>query len=1039
MGHIRTGGRAGLLLLCFLILAHTAAGEEKPFDMSAMEDMKGKTISSIVFEPSLGIENPMKFFDLKADAVISQALIHKIITKAWNTGRVAEVSVFAEPDAAGGAMLIIKATLRMHLHDMDFDGNKHIKGDELKDVSGFRPDMEIFDDTIEKIRKLILERYALRGFPYADVDIETEKMEEPDKVKLKVEISEGKAIKIWNAAFTGRPVFSPLKIRKITKIKSGDVYDQVKINEGIEALKDELRKIGFYNCRIDPPSLILDEKRRLMVEISVDPGPNFEVLFVGNHHVSHDTILKVLELDKQQEISLAVLEELAFNLEEYYRKLGFSMVSAAAAMLVKDKGEEGTILFKIDEGKRIEVKKIAFAGNKHFSAKQLRKQVISILNKNIEYKVLFVEPSFEVINELGISGDMPEPAEKAYERTAALAPWPPKKIFLKESYEEAAKHISELYAAEGFLDAEVKEPAIEINAKGDSMTVTIVIDEGVRTWIESIELEGVLEARKKKLLKAAGIRKGEPYNGMAVKEAEGNILNIFQDWGFMFATVTSDVRFSEDGEKATITYSVEEGPLVHVEDVVVRGNVSTKKSLITDRITLKPGKVFTLDKQKKSSAFLRELGIFNSVVISMEEPALVAGKKRAVVQVTEKKSQFLELRAGASSGEGLRGGMEYGYRNLFGAAIDFGFLAHFNYRFFFVGVGKYFPEWYMNELSLAEQLERNISVRFGIPHVPKIGRWLTIQTSFAHQRKNSNLYGLTQNSVYASFLISPLSYLHFNVRFGFEDSDVGTNTVAEKAMSKEIQDLPVCSDIVKEDCLSQEENRALRVPVGKTAFTVLGTDFTLDLRDNAFNPTKGMRLSMGVSWIRSTDPAEQTHKIYADNDEYKSWKTWSLSNLLRNTISIAGYIPLGTRKVVLMLYAATGFIFQLQDDSETFADRLFYLGGGHTIRGFPEESLCAYESPPGLCAYGGNLMVNYRVELSFPIYKELGGAVFSDMGNLWRELDNFSFTDLKATIGVGIRYATPIGPLNLSYGIIINRDESRGEPFGALHFSIGTI
>ena len=184
------------------------------------------------------------------------------------------------------------------------------------------------------------------------------------------------------------------------------------------------------------------------------------------------------------------------------------------------------------------------------------------------------------------------------------------------------------------------------------------------------------------------------------------------------------------------------------------------------------------------------------------------------------------------------------------------------------------------------------------------------------------------------------------MRFGFEDSDVGTNTVAERTLSKEIQNLPVCSDIVREDCLSQEENRALRVPVGKTAFTVLGTDFTLDLRDNAFNPTSGLRLSMGVSWIRSTDHAEQTHKTYADNDEYKSRKTWSLSNLLRNTISISGYIPLGTKKVVLMLYAATGFIFQLQDDSETFADRLFYLGGGHTMGGFPEESM--YDDEPSI-------------------------------------------------------------------------------------------
>jgi outer membrane protein insertion porin family len=230
------------------------------------------------------------------------------------------------------------------------------------------------------------------------------------------------------------------------------------------------------------------------------------------------------------------------------------------------------------------------------------------------------------------------------------------------------------------------------------------------------------------------------------------------------------------------------------------------------------------------------------------------------------------------------------------------------------------------------------------------------------------------------------------------------------------------------------------VPVGKTAFSVLGTDFTLDMRDNAFNPKSGLRLSMGMSWIRSTDHAKQIHRVYADNEAYKTYKTYAFSNLLRNTVSLSGYIPLGTKKVVLMLYGAAGYIIQLQDESETFADRLFYLGGGHTMRGFPEESLCAVESPPGICAYGGNLMLNYKIELMFPIYKELGGAVFSDIGNLWKEPEEtFKFFDLRATVGLGIRYSTPIGPLNFDYGFIVNRDESRGDPFGAVHFSIGTF
>lgn len=1028
------------LILSFTMLPSVSFPDKgKPFNMTAMQSMSGAAVSDVIIEPDIGIENPLEFLNITDSTEISQPFIHKVIEKIWSTGRVAKVSVFAEPDGPASATLIIRVTLRMHLHSMEFEGNKNIKSSELKEVTGYRPDMEFFDDTIEKAEKSILERYSLRGYPYAGVTIKTRPMDEADKIKLHVKVKEGKAVRMWKVSFTGRPIFSPLKLKKITKIKNTNVYDQVKIESGLEKLKKELREIGFYNCNIKPLSLSLDEKSRLHVEIEVDPGPNFEILFIGNTHLSGEKILEVLEFDKQPEIGPAVLEMFAENLEDFYRKLGFTMVSVTGNMYKTDEGKKGVILFSIKEGQRISVKKINFAGNVRFNSGYLRKEVEGILDENIDYKVLFVTPSCEVINDLGISGKMPGPAKPFKKKTVPIAPWKPKKIFLIESYEKAAQHIKELYAAEGYLEAEVREPAIELDKKGQSMTVTFVIKEGDRTWIETVEFEGVSNSKKEDLLEVAGITPQKPFNGMAIKESESAILNYYYNRGYRFATVSYDIKFSKDGTEAYLTYIINEGPLVYVDDIVVRGNVSTKKSLILNRITLKPGNVFTLKKQKKSSGYLRELGIFNSVVFSMEEPAVINSKKRALLQVSEKKSQFLELRAGASSGEGLRGGMEYRYKNLFGYALDFGFMVSFNYRFFFVGTGKYFPQWYQDELSLLNQLERNIAVGFAVPHLPRIGRWLTIHTSFGHLRKNSNLYGLTKNAVYADFLFNPIPALHFSVRAGFEDSDVGTNTVAEKAINRQIQELPLCTPEITKDCLSTKDFKALRVPVGKTAFTVLGTDFTLDLRDNAFNPTSGLRLSMDVSWIRSTDHAEQIHRLYADNDAYKRWKTYAFSNLLKNTLSITGYIPMGTRKVVLMLYGGAGYVFQLQDESETFADRLFYLGGGHTMRGFPEESLCNVESPHGICAYGGNLMINYKIELMFPIYRELGGAVFSDIGNLWKEPESFSIIDLRATVGLGIRYITPIGPLNFDYGIIVNRDKSRGDPFGAIHFSIGTF
>ena len=80
-----------------------------------------------------------------------------------------------------------------------------------------------------------------------------------------------------------------------------------------------------------------------------------------------------------------------------------------------------------------------------------------------------------------------------------------------------------------------------------------------------------------------------------------------------------------------------------------------------------------------------------------------------------------------------------------------------------------------------------------------------------------------------------------------------------------------------------------------------------------------------------------------------------------------------------------------------------------------------------------------RGELRFPIYGPLRGALFSDLGNLWADASNFEPFQLRPTGGAGIRLATPVGPVAVDYGILLQRRRELGEPFGTLHFSIGVF
>ncbi len=74
-------------------------------------------------------------------------------------------------------------------------------------------------------------------------------------------------------------------------------------------------------------------------------------------------------------------------------------------------------------------------------------------------------------------------------------------------------------------------------------------------------------------------------------------------------------------------------------------------------------------------------------------------------------------------------------------------------------------------------------------------------------------------------------------------------------------------------------------------------------------------------------------------------------------------------------------------------------------------------------------------ELRFPFVSILDGVGFVDVGNVFPEVSDFKFSDLRKTAGFGIRLRTPSLMLRFDYGFKLGRRP--GESLGAFFFSIG--
>ena len=156
------------------------------------------------------------------------------------------------------------------------------------------------------------------------------------------------------------------------------------------------------------------------------------------------------------------------------------------------------------------------------------------------------------------------------------------------------------------------------------------------------------------------------------------------------------------------------------------------------------------------------------------------------------------------------------------------------------------------------------------------------------------------------------------------------------------------------------------------------------------------------------------------------------ANYTQYSASLYVYYPLPL-DVVFGVKGRMGYI-QGHDGVEIPIFSRYVLGGINSLRGF------RYIGPtnPGTeDTIGGTTMLLFNVEMVFPFIKESGMKIvaFYDAGNAWN--DRYYLDDLRQSVGLGLRWYSPIGPLRLEYGHIINGTGLNDDSSGRWEFTIG--
>lgn len=194
---------------------------------------------------------------------------------------------------------------------------------------------------------------------------------------------------------------------------------------------------------------------------------------------------------------------------------------------------------------------------------------------------------------------------------------------------------------------------------------------------------------------------------------------------------------------------------------------------------------------------------------------------------------------------------------------------------------------------------------------------------------------------------------------------------------------------------------------------ILVTSFAVgyDTRDSLVQPSKGFLSSCSVD-------------VYTGFDS-------DLDKFLKYQIDFRKYLS-PFDKLTFALRARMGYIQPFGSEDSVAQDQLFFLGGTPNVRGF-KENMLEYDSNGD--PTGGRSAINSTIEARVDLPADFELNLFWDTGKIDDISNSMDSRGFRSSLGSGLRYVTPIGPVGLLYGHKLNTED--GESPGRIHFSVG--
>lgn len=707
-------------------------------------------------------------------------------------------------------------------------------------------------------------------------------------------------------------------VRILSDVNIGDTVGEARANQ----IAKKLQESGYF-------SKINVRMSGNVLKIDVVEAPTVNMVTVeGNDEISTDDLKKEIRLKERAAFDESTIGADVQRMLTIYQRKGFFGTKIEPKRIELDDNRVN-VVYEITEGHPTYITNIDFAGNKKFSARTLRGEILS--REHAWWRFM---TQFDVFDEDRIQYDQ--------------------------------QMLRQFYLRNGYADFAVTDATGVFTPDRQYYSVKFTVDEGAKYKFGKLDIDNPFpDVSTDELRKVIKMSAGDTYNIDLVDETISALRGAVADHGYAFINVDPVPTKNSDAHTIDMTFKIQKTNRIYLNSINILGNVRTFDTVIQQMLPMRAGDPFSLQTIEQGRQNLMRTRYFKDVQMV---PTRLADANMMNLDIKVEEQPTGELSGG------------FGWSNINGFMVDAGITENN-----FMGRGQI-----VQLRGSIAQYQKQALFSFTEPYL--FGRALSGGFDVSYTMYNySSLggFGYDRDS------------LTIAGRMGWKLTDNWSQTVRLSAAFDQNYDLQT---------VGGWRDSTLYTLATYLKYYNLNTNFQQ-------NTHTGVVANLGLAYTG-----------FGGSETF-----------MRYSADITGMVKFLDDRWQLRSSLDFGYIQPLDGD---YVSRVYrYFLGGESLRGFDIAGVGSRNWFYTSYSLGGMWKLNGSTQLNFPVFipdeYQIKGFVFADYGILgkpprdeytYRNVygatrNNFIDSDLRTSVGFGIYWNTPMGPMNFSWGWPLHLNE----------------